>query len=264
MSNEVIELAQARLLKARRDLALKSSPAQKADAAPINFFEEFLPEGIQPASKEEMREKAQREEERYQTEARERARLQRMSNLEASGVRLRREDYPAIATGRYDTTKAVDIVRRWWDRSAEGSVAVLLGDTGRGKTFAAATLVAEHGGAGVRSKALAALAGSKWSEHVAEFERLLKHPGLLVVDDVGAARDVDAEREMLFELVDERQGVSGRTVLTSNLPLRRPKDATREQVPWVIEERICERTLSRLHGVGAFFGCKGEDLRRRK
>jgi len=266
MTDNVHDLTQKRLEAARLEQGLhKDGSAHRAvdhllegnvGAAVQELISDL---GLPPATPEQMAEHAEAERARHDAELARCARDRRMQALEACGIRLRRQDYAAIAESSYQTTPAVQAVRRWWDETGPGAVLCLHGAPGTGKTFAAATLVAQHGGRGARSKHLARLAKSTWSEHVAELEDLIGFDGLLVVDDVGTEPDIDAAKAALFELIDERQGADGRTILTTNLLLKDGKPGER------LIDRVCARTLSRLHGCARFEGFKDQtDMRKAK
>lgn len=221
-----------------------------------------MPDGIEPATPEQMVAHAEAVREEHDRELAERLRVHRLRSLEDSGVNLAADDYPAIAEGRYDAERlATAFARKWWSEGRPGSILCLLGDVGRGKTFAAATLLAEYGGRAVRSSHLARLAASKWGPHGDEFREALLFDGLLLVDEAGKTQDADAERAMLLELVDTRYG-RGRTVITCNRSLRPVKQVNGGAKPGFVD-LCCSATLSRLHACGTFYAPTGDDLRKR-
>lgn len=181
-----------------------------------------------------------------------------IARLRGTGVRLAAGDYGAIIDGELAERDALTRARAWHEAAGDGSILVMLGGTGTGKSVAAASLFVsttgpEYGywnvaGNACTSDEMSRLASSGWSDDVAQFKKAMSLNGLLVVDDVGTERDASKARHMLFELVNARQSI-GQTVLTCNL--------TAEG----LKQRVCERTLSRLRACGKVISVKGTDGR---
>lgn len=177
-------------------------------------------------------------------------RKMRENKLRASGILLAAEDYPGVIDREHDDSNpALRRVLRWLSDERDVPILVLAGKTGVGKTVAAAYALASLGGKAHVSERLSRMAASNYDATGDEFDGIIRHNGLLVVDDAGLESDADKARAMLFELFNARQGI-GRTIITTNLS----RDA-------FIEQRLCERTLSRARGAASFFGATGEDMR---
>jgi DNA replication protein DnaC len=126
----------------------------------------------------------------------------------------------------------------------------LLGPTGRGKTVAAAWLLADLGGFYTTGEELRRAMRS-YNPRDAELLLQLYRARSLIVDDLGTEQDLESARTALFEVVNRRMGLPrAYTVLTSNL--------SRE----AFAERYGERTLRRLEHQGLVVEVEGEDLRR--
>lgn len=153
-------------------------------------------------------------------------------------------------------THALDAVQRWFlVRAEEGrrarTMQALLGQTGRGKTLAAAWLLARMGGAYVTAERMRRLMASYVPRHQNDFEKLAA-TRVLVIDDVGFELDAPSAAGTLFEIVNHRQGLAnGWTIITGNLSVGDFSD------------RYGERTIRRLEHQGEIVEVIGEDLRRK-
>jgi DNA replication protein DnaC len=189
---------------------------------------------------------------------REEARRTREQRLYAAKAAITPEDALDIVTGRVGPSEALTAARRWHE-AARGLRATkdgrpmrflaLLGQPGRGKTVAAAWLLAEVGGLYVSAPELGRLrASTYWRDQ--ETFRTLFASRLVVVDDLGAEIASTAIEEAMFDLVNARQVDRAQTVLTGNI--------TRQQL-W---DRYGERTVRRIEHQGAVIEITGPDMRR--
>lgn len=128
-------------------------------------------------------------------------------------------------------------------------VLALLGDLGRGKTVAAAWLLAERPGAYVKLDAAGPLKASRAAEDRALWRRLKATP-YLVLDEVGHELDPVLGKAALNELVDERQGEGRWTLLIGNIDEAH------------LRRRYDPRTIDRLGRMWRVQVCAGPSLRR--
>lgn len=170
---------------------------------------------------------------------------ERVQRLEHSGIAavLDSSIVEALAHDRAERTIALSLVASWMPWALERDrprTLVLLGSVGLGKTVAAAWALAYRPGRYVSSDELARV----WSGHCRITERGFGHErdiwpalvstGLLVIDEVGAARAADMERDALAEIVDRRRG-KRLTLLMGN--------ASAQQ----LRARLDARTIDRLN-----------------
>ena len=192
---------------------------------------------------------------RAEVERRERIAL-REQRLHDAHIAITPEDSVAIQHDRLDDTAALRIARKWLS-VARGTAAAkdgrpmrflaLLGLPSRGKTVAAAWLLAEVGGLYVSAPELGRMrASSHWRDQ--EAFRSYYASRLVIVDDIGA--ESSPLEEALFDLVNARQVARAMTILTGNI--------TRQQ----FEERYGERTTRRIEHQGVIAEVGGPDLRR--
>jgi DNA replication protein DnaC len=162
------------------------------------------------------------------------------------------EDYRRIVRDELDKPPG-EVVRRFVaardDRKkTRARVLWLAGTTGVGKTVAALSAIAAYGGTAVTADDVRRAYGQEHGE-ARELQYLLERAGLLVVDDVGTARDVSEEKRAILALVNARQGAPLQTILTGNLSVK----AVRE---------YDARLVSRLEHIGMIFDCGTKSLRR--
>lgn len=176
---------------------------------------------------------------------------ERMRRMRDAGVAAPRDVWRAIARDELDLTrtKALRAVVRWYRASDPPPTLVLAGDTGTGKSTAAAWWLAQAGGILERATAVA----TAWdSSTVSAQDRREAVCGVrcLVLDDVGTepGRYREPMAEALREVVEARQSL--RTIVTTNL--------TREQLSARYPDGRLDSRLSRV----AWVVCDGEDLRR--
>lgn len=186
-------------------------------------------------------------------------------HLERSGVPERVAD---ILRGNLDVTPPVRAVRNWWGTGA--SFLLLHGDTGRGKSVAAASALLEmrrvvRWNGGERSRWDSSECSFESADELArmsyfgeEQHQTMKHLGkvtCLVLDDLGAELMTEGWRATLDALLAERFGRTRcRTVLTTNVSTRRPKDG----VPSPFEERYGTRIARRIRESGAVIAVGAE------
>lgn len=189
--------------------------------------------------------------ERYEAE---RERDRRRERLTASGIdeHLPPEIVDAVVADELDRTHAVDLVRRWVAYQAgprtQGSKPVfgLLGNMGRGKTVAAAWLIAAEGGRYMLAEDFCRLQSARFGDERAEYLRLLRLR-TLVVDEVGTEESAERGQAMLHDIADRR--LARRTLLLGNV--------TKSE----LRERLDARTTDRLRSCGVFHELAGESMR---
>jgi hypothetical protein len=161
----------------------------------------------------------------------------------------------AVARERLDATRALDVVRRWaaYQRGTPRPrdprpVLVLMGDMGRGKTVAAASLLASESGRYVSAEELCRLHAARWGDDREIYQRLMRS-GVLVVDEVGTEENPRIAQAAIHEVVDKRQG-ERLTLLLGNMD------------PAALQARLDARTWDRLRQLGTMVEVEGESLRR--
>jgi DNA replication protein DnaC len=150
-------------------------------------------------------------------------------------------------------------LQKFSDMAELGAGMLLLGHPGTGKTHLGCAIVAEltrRGIASLYKPMLEFMDECKlaWARGDSERGVLRKHvePHLLMLDEVGMQFDTNAERVMLYRLVNERYVVHAPTIVASNLAL---PDLT---------EFAGERVVDRLLDSGApVIVCDWESYRRR-
>jgi DNA replication protein DnaC len=185
---------------------------------------------------------------------RERERERRLERLRDAGVLdvVTPDMVTALAFDRLENSKALDMVKRWaaYQRAAtrvggDKCVMALLGDMGRGKTIAAAWLLAAEGGLYVEAEELSRLHAAKWGDERVRYERLTR-AGVLVVDELGTEED---SRAALRDIINRRQG-RRLTLLLGNL--------SRED----FQARLDPRTWDRLRTCAVIAEVQGESMRK--
>jgi DNA replication protein DnaC len=170
----------------------------------------------------------------------------RRERLRASELALDEHDYGRIVAADLGDTLALEAVKHWSD--SRTPALVLLGGVGVGKSVAAGWAIGEYGGHAITAAGCAKLFGSSWSTHVARWDELLNAP-LIVVEELGQ-EDPEKGRPAFFELMNERQRMSRRTLFLGNLSTQQARS------------RFDARTLSRLDRIARFLQLKSQqDLR---
>jgi hypothetical protein len=190
------------------------------------------------------------------------AREGRLARLKASGVipAITEEDVRWIVDGALPMdTQALREVRLWHSARMSGRASalntlVLVGMRGRGKTVAAAWLIANVDTSGCYCTAeqlRLSRRGTRAEERVI-YHRALK-AGCLVVDEIGREDDLPSADGALFDVINGRRGRLGYrrswTVLAGNIS----ED--------VFKARYDESTISKVLQTGMVVTCHGDDLR---
>lgn len=141
-----------------------------------------------------------------------------------------------------------------WDEMEAGNNGLLLwGNTGNGKTYAAACIANALIDRGIPAMvtSIPRILNAGWDKQTI-IEQMHKYP-LVVLDDLSAERDSDYSREIVYLVIDERYKAKKPLIVTTNLELEalcKPKT--------VDQQRIYDRVLEMCVPV-AFCG---ESLRR--
>ena len=165
------------------------------------------------------------------------------------------EDVQAIVAGTLDPNNPWLVrVRKWLESSTR--VLILVGSVGSGKSCAAAWALAECGGYFVAAPDLVA---AQESRQQGEWRMLVTTP-LLQVDDLGDEKWPADFSAALKLLLSKRAAHGGRTILTTNLPVR-SKDPDVETLRGRYPD---EKLWSRIAQSFAVCSLNAPDLRPRK
>lgn len=181
----------------------------------------------------------------------------RIETLRADGIRDK-----SLTAFRFDTaTMSDEIVKckryadAWDDMRRENNGLLLWGNTGNGKTFAAACIANELIDRGIPAMITSfpriLNAGYDKQEII---EQVHYYP-LMVIDDLGAERSSEYAMETVYTVIDERYKTKKPLIVTTNLTLDelcRPKDMTYQR----IYDRILEMCTPLVF--------KGDSMRRDK
>lgn len=145
----------------------------------------------------------------------------RIENLRTEGIRDR-----GLADCRFDTAeetaelaKCRRYAEHWQEMERENSGLLLWGNTGNGKTFAAACIanyLIDRGIPAMITSFPRILAGD-WDKH--EIAEQMRYYSLLVIDDLGAERSSDYALETVYMVIDERYKAKKPLIVTTNLTL---------------------------------------------
>jgi DNA replication protein DnaC len=157
-----------------------------------------------------------------------------------------------------DAIASEPAVITWCDQFAESPGSLLiLGRTGVGKTyqaFGAIRLLARHGitpdwQAITEPDLYARLRPREGTDTEGEFARLADAP-LLLIDDLGAAKNSEWTEEVTYRLIGHRYDAMTPTLITSNTRIEDLRDA------------LSDRVASRLREMCRFVPLKGTDRRK--
>lgn len=137
------------------------------------------------------------------------------------------ENYqPVTDAGAKVLARAIWYAQTWSERVADGTSLVLCGTPGTGKTHLACAIgwkVVAVGSsvlyATVAEVTRAIRSTYQDGARIGEAEAIAQHvkPALLILDEVGAASGSDHEKQMLFEIINQRYAEVRPTILISNL-----------------------------------------------
>lgn len=154
----------------------------------------------------------------------------------------------ATAT-EFAVTSWCDHLARAYEDDAEWAVPSLLitGPTGVGKTWQAYGAIRRTATSGVVIGWLASSAPDLYAllrpregvDNESEFQRWASVP-LLLLDDLGAAKDTEWTEEVLYRLVNHRDAHLLPTIYTTNLPVR-SRIAGQPSLQSVVSERVFSR-----------------------
>lgn len=150
---------------------------------------------------------------------------------------------------------ALRAAQRWFTVRGGGrrafTMLALAGDTGRGKTFAGAWLIAELGGRYITAEEMVR-SFVVHNQSTDATVRRAKRARVLIIDDLGTELDAAAGNGALYDLCNRRVGNSRAwTLLTANLS----EEAFRN--------RYDKRTLERIEQCGSIMEVGGPNLRER-
>lgn len=162
-----------------------------------------------------------------------------------------------VALDALEQTEALDMVRRWvaYQRGpsetralhGEKPVFALVGNMGRGKTVAAAWLIANEGGRYISSERLSRLQAARFGDEQGLCRRTLS-TGVLAIDEIGFEENHGHATAALFDAVNERQG-RRLTLLLGNLSKAD------------LAARLGRRTVDRMRTCGNVFELAGDSMR---
>lgn len=131
-----------------------------------------------------------------------------------------------------------------WEQMRADNIGLLLwGNTGNGKTYAAACVANAliDKGIGVKitsiARILSAVTGVFGQERQSVFDELTRFP-LLVIDDFGANRETGFALENIYTVIDERYRAQKPLIVTTNLSLQELKKPENME-----QQRIYDRVL---------------------
>ena len=181
----------------------------------------------------------------------------RIETLRADGIRDK-----SLTACRFDTaTMSDEIVKckryadAWDDMRRENNGLLLWGNTGNGKTFAAACIANELIDRGIPAMITSFPRILNAGYDKQEIIEQVRYYPLMVIDDLGAERNSEYAMETVYTVIDERYKPKKPLIVTTNLTLDelcRPKDMTYQR----IYDRILEMCTPLVF--------KGDSMRRDK
>jgi DNA replication protein DnaC len=173
-------------------------------------------------------------------QARELQRRGRAARLQQGRVAVTDEMRAAIVDGSFDMTEALRVTESWWARR-ETPWLILCGSSSCGKSVAAASPIAAHGGLWLTSNELVQAFSARFGEPFAMQQRA-KTESLLVIDELGDEDEPALMTSALLQLLNVRNSAERTPVIaTTNLTFealaaRYPNDRIRlrlnELVTW--------------------------------
>lgn len=157
-----------------------------------------------------------------QAAERERQRMYAIEEMRAAGMADK-----AVREYRFDVADDSPEIRHckaYFDHFAEAKQAgrglILWGNTGNGKTFAAACIANALIDKGIPAMVTSfpKILSANWKER-ADIARQLNKYDLLVLDDLGAERQSEYALETVYTVIDERYKSGLPLIVTTNLPL---------------------------------------------
>ena len=155
--------------------------------------------------------------------------------LRADGIRDR-----SLTGCRFDTavdTPELAKCRRyadhWDDMYAQNSGLLLWGNTGNGKTYAAACIANQLIDRGIPAMitSFPRILSAGWDKR--EIAEQMRHYQLLIIDDLGAERNSDYALETVYMVIDERYKSKKPLIVTTNLTLEeicKPKNMDYQRI----------------------------------
>ena len=181
----------------------------------------------------------------------------RIETLRADGIRDK-----SLTACRFDTaTMSEEIVKckryadAWDDMRRENSGLLLWGNTGNGKTFAAACIANELIDRGIPAMITSFPRILNAGYDKQEIIKQVRYYPLLVIDDLGAERSSEYAMETVYTVIDERYKSKKPLIVTTNLTLDelcKPKNMDYQR----IYDRVIEMCTPLVF--------KGDNLRRDK
>lgn len=166
---------------------------------------------------------------------------QEEERLKVDSLRLTGIADKGLRNCRFENANSSDLIEkcrryaeRWGNVCSENMGMLLWGDTGGGKTFAAACIANAviDMGHPVMITSFPRILSAGFDERE-ELLRKIRKFSLLVLDDLGAERETEAALETVYAVIDERYKSGKPLIVTTNLPLKEiqdPKDMTHRRI----------------------------------
>ena len=140
--------------------------------------------------------------------------------------------------------KAKRYAEEWDSFRREGTGLIFIGDTWRGKSYAAGCIANEllKRMLSVRFVRMVDVVSYMQRCYGDELEKYFKHlmsPELLIIDDLGVERDTAFAQECVYEVIEHRIATGKPMIITTNIPLQEMQGAK-----CIGERRIYSRILS--------------------
>ena len=161
--------------------------------------------------------------------------LSRISTLRVQGIQDKavREYTFANADQSEEIIKCQKYVERWPDMLENNSGLMFWGGVGNGKTFAASCIANALIDKGIPAlvTSFPRILGAGWDK-TEIIDQMRRFP-LMVIDDLGAERQSEYAREVVYTVVDERYKSGKPLIVTTNMTLdeiRNPADRSQERI----------------------------------